>query len=61
MRNKSNNTIGNHFNGPGHKLANMNILAIEKVFNLGEPIIKKRESLWINRFEAEHRGLNKQK
>ena len=61
VKTKSNNTIGNHFNGPGHSLANMNILAIEKVFNPSETVIKKRESLWINRLEAEHKGLNKQK
>ena len=32
---------------PGHSLADMNILAIEKVFTPGKKIIEKRESLWI--------------
>ena len=61
VRKKSNNAIGDHFNGPGHSLANMNILALEKVFTPGQAMIEKRESLWINKLEAEFRGLNRQK
>ena len=55
------NAIGNHFNGPGHSLFDMKILALEKVYKLWLPIIEKRESFWINRLEAEFRGLNRQK
>jgi hypothetical protein len=58
---KAKNAIGEHFNGPGHSVANMKILAIEKVNNLGQQIIEKRESLWINRLEAEFKGLNRKK
>ena len=61
VRKKSNNAVGDHFNGPGHTLANMNILAIEKVFTPGQAIIEKRESMWISKLEAEFRGLNRQK
>ena len=52
------NVIGQHFNGPGHSLANLQITTIEKNFNKRTQIILKRESFWINRFEAEFKGLN---
>ena len=61
VRTKSKNTIGDHFNGPGHSMANMNILALEKVYKQGVKIIEKRESFYINKFEAEFKGLNRKK
>ena len=61
VRTKTKNTVGEHFNGPGHSVANMKILALEKVFKPGEQMIEKRESFWINRLEAEFRGLNRKK
>ena len=45
VRTKQNNAIGQHFNGPGHSLSNMNIIGIEKVFTAIQPILEKRESL----------------
>ena len=53
--------VGQNFNGPGHNLENLKISAIEKVFNFGQETILKRESMWINLFEAEHQGLNARK
>ena len=53
--------VGQHFNGPGHSLENLKITAIEKVFKRGTETILKRESLWINLFEAEFKGLNSKK
>ena len=40
---------------------NLKISAIEKVYVRGEETILKRESLWINLFEAEYQGLNAKK
>ena len=40
-------------------LANMEIMAIEKVFTKGKKFIEKRESMWIEKLEAEFKGLNK--
>ena len=60
-RTNSSNAIGEHFNGPGHSMANMNILALEKVFTKGTALIEKRESFYINKFEAEYKGLNRKK
>ena len=53
--------IGEHFVGPGHTLANMELSGVEKVRTSGQAIIEKRESLWIKKFEAEHLGLNNRK
>ena len=61
VRKEANNAIGGHFNGPGHSIANMNIIALEKVYTPGQATIEKRESLYINKLEAEFRGLNRQK
>ena len=61
VRTKNKNTIGDHFDGPGHSMANMNILALEKVYKQGVKIIEKRESFYINKFEAEFKGLNRKK
>ena len=61
VRNNQKNVVGEHFNGPGHSLENLKITAIEKVFKRGTETILKRESLWINLFEAEFKGLNSKK
>ena len=61
VRTRANKVVGQHFNGPGHSLSNMEVAAIEKVFENGKKIIEKRESMWIQNLEAEFRGLNQQK
>ena len=61
VRNSEKNVVGVHFNGPGHSLENLKITGIEKIFNLDQQIVLKRESLWINSFEAEYQGLNVRK
>ena len=44
---------------PGHSIYNMEVAAIEKVFDRGRKIIEKRESIWIENLKAEYKGLNK--
>ena len=61
VRTNQKNTIGDHFNGPGHSLANMNIFGLEKVFNTKPQILEKRESMWIKNLISEFKGLNRQK
>ena len=61
VRTLQKNTIGDHFNGPGHSVAHMTICAIEKVFNSNCQILEKRENMWIKNFEAEFKGLNRKK
>ena len=55
------NVVVVHFNGPGHNLENLKISTLEKVFNVGQETILKREAMWINLFEAEYKGLNGRK
>ena len=61
VRTEAKNVIGQHFCGPGHSLANVEITAVEKVFSRDKRIILKRESMWISKFEAEYKGLNDRK
>ena len=61
VRTHTKNSIGEHFNLPGHSVTNMKILALEKVKQQGTQIIEKRESFWINQLEAEFKGLNRKK
>jgi hypothetical protein len=39
----------------------MQIISLEKVFTPGQRTLEKRESLWTNKLEAEHSGLNRNK
>ena len=58
VRTNSKKVVGQHFNGPGHSIFNMEVAAIEKVFSKGKQTIEKRESMWIEHLEAEFKGLN---
>ena len=53
------NSVGEHFNGPGHSLAHMSIFALEKVFCSDQEILEKRESYYINILQAEFKGINR--
>jgi hypothetical protein len=44
---------------PGYSIYNMEVAAIEKVFDRGKKIIEKIESMWMENLEAEYKGLNK--
>ena len=61
VRTNQKNTIGDHFNGPGHNLGHMKIFGIEKVFQATTQNLEKRKSMFISKFQAEYRGLNKRK
>ena len=53
-------TTGDHFNLPGHSLANMKIQILEKVKFPNEQYRKERESYLINKFNTYYNGLNRQ-
>ena len=57
-KNQCKKVVGQHFNEPGHSIYNMEVAAIEKVFDSGRKIIEKRESMWIENLVAEYKGLN---
>ena len=59
-RNKiTSKTTGSHFNLPGHRLSDMRIRIIEKIQNKDPLYRKKRESMFINKFNTKLQGLNK--
>ena len=58
VRTQAKKVVGQHFNGPGHSIFNMEVAAIEQVFSKDKQTIEKRESMWIEYLEAEFKGLN---
>ena len=50
---------GEHFNLPGHKISDMEITILEKVFNQDGQFRKAREKMFIQQFNTKHRGLNR--
>ena len=61
---KTNHPVGQHFNSPGHSVADLQVIGIEKVFpsrkknsNLSE-LRKIRESYWINKYDCVRYGAN---
>ena len=61
MRNESSEATGLHFNLPGHKVSDMRVTVLEKVFKNERAFRETRESLFIREFETEHVGMNKEK
>ena len=58
---KTDQVCGEHFNLPGHSVAEMAVIGIERVLPRGEPKIRKiRESYWINQYESCTFGNNRQ-
>ena len=53
-------TTGDHFNLPGHSLANMKIQILEKVKTNNDQYRKERETHLINKFNTHYQGLNRQ-
>ena len=62
IRNKLDSAIGNHFNLPGHSIADLVVEGIEKVISKDpkriEELRKIRESYWINKYDAVRYGAN---
>ena len=55
---KVDNEIGRHFNGPGHSVADLLPVAIEKIYG-NERIRKNRKSYWIEQYDSVSFGANK--
>ena len=49
---------GNHFNLPGHSVADLGIIGIEKVYG-NERVRLRREDKWINEYDSTKYGNNK--
>ena len=50
---------GFHFNQTGHQISDMQVTIVEKVFNRCEFFRKRRESLYIQKFNTKHKGMNR--
>ena len=60
LQKKTNQVTGHHFNMPGHTEADLQVVGIERVLPLGDPLIRKsRESYWINQYFSTKYGQNK--
>ena len=53
-------TTGDHFNLPGHSLANMKVRILEKAKNNGDMYRKERERYFINKFNTYYEGINRE-
>ena len=56
---KLDKATGQHFNQPGHKISDMEITIIEKIFNTNSQYRKVREDMFIQEFNTKYRGLNR--
>jgi len=56
---KLNEPTGEHFNMPGHELANLKITILEKMKTNNIIYRKERESYLIRKFNTFNRGMNK--
>ena len=52
-------STGEHFNKPGHTMADMKVTILEKVKSQDPQLRKIRESLFIQKFNTRNKGLNK--
>ena len=52
-------STGEHFNKPGHTMADTKITIIEKIRSQDPQLRKVRESLFIQKFNTRYKGLNK--
>ena len=54
-------STGDHFNLPGHSLADLNITILERVKKDDENYRKEREAYFINKFNTFYKGINNRK
>ena len=51
--------VGAHFNGPGHKVSDMSVTILEKVWNTDPMFLAVREDFWIKKMNSKYRGMNR--
>ena len=54
-----NKATGEHFNLPGHKIADMEVTILEKVFSKDQNYRRTRETMFIEQFNTKYKGLNR--
>ena len=60
-RSAKNNAIGEHFNSPGHSIADMTFSVIEKLNRTDIRYRKTKESYHIEQWNLKYRGLNRKR
>ena len=58
-RKATHKATGEHYNLPGHQMADMQVTILEKILNTDPQFRKTREKMWIERFNTKYKGLNK--
>ena len=58
-KSNTNKATGEHFNLPGHKVSDMEVTILEKIFNEDPQYRKQREQMWIEKFNTKYKGLNR--
>ena len=56
---KTMKSTGQHFSQQGHRVADMRVTIIEKIFNPDEAFRKEREKYYIMKMNTKYKGLNK--
>ena len=55
---KINKTTGEHYNSKGHKVSDMRVTILEKIFSLDTAFRKEREKFHIMKMNTRYKGLN---
>ena len=48
-----------HFNQKGHKVSDMSVSVLEKIFSADPAVLKEREKYFIAKMNTRYKGLNK--
>ena len=59
MNNKINKATGEHFSTRGHRVSDMRVTIIEKIFSQDAAIRKEREKFYIMKLNTKYKGLNR--
>ena len=59
MNQKINKATGQHFNQKGHKVSDMRVSILEKIFSSDAGVRKEREKYFISKMNTKYKGMNK--
>ena len=59
QNNKVNKTTGEHFGQKGHRVSDMRVTIIEKIYSSDPAVRKEREKFFIQKMNTRYKGLNK--
>ena len=59
VNNKITKATGEHFNQKEHKVSDMSVSVLEKIFSADPAVLKEREKYFIAKMNTRYKGLNK--